>query len=78
MPQHDRQGIAQRALDHFEIGVAQPGGAHPHQHVGRLQLRRADRSIDAASAGMQHRGTILQGHSSRLARKCHERLVDIS
>ena len=37
MPEHDRQGIAQRSLDHFEIDVAQPGGADPNQHVIWLQ-----------------------------------------
>ena len=43
VPEHDRHRIAQRSLDHFEIGVAEPGGADPHQHVGRLQRRRRDR-----------------------------------
>ena len=35
MAEHDRHRIAQRAVDHFQIGVAEAGGADPHQHVGR-------------------------------------------
>ena len=37
MAEHDRQRIGERALDHFEIGVAQAAGLHLYQHVARLQ-----------------------------------------
>src|SRR5262249_15429456 len=33
MAEHDRHRIAQRAVDHFEVGVTKPRGAHAHQHV---------------------------------------------
>ena len=63
VPEQDRHGIAQRALDHFQVGVAEPGGAHTHQDVGPPQWRRADAFDRERGAGaMQHRGIILQGH----------------
>jgi hypothetical protein len=33
MAEHDWHRIAQRAVNHFEIGVTKPCGAHAHQHV---------------------------------------------
>jgi hypothetical protein len=36
VPEHDRQGIAQRSLDHFEIGVTKSGGANPYEYISWL------------------------------------------
>lgn len=36
VPEHDRQGIPQRPLDHFQIGVTKPRRPDPNQHVVRL------------------------------------------
>jgi hypothetical protein len=63
VPEHDRHGIAQRAVDHFQIGVAETGGAHAHQHVRRAERCGADLLDRQRRAGLvQHRGAIGQAH----------------
>jgi hypothetical protein len=43
MAEHYRSWKSQRAVDHLEIGMAQPAGANPHQHVACLEIRDFDR-----------------------------------
>ena len=63
VPEHNRHGIAQRSLNHFQIGVAKSGRTDPHQHVVRFQSHCRDRlDRHRRLRGMQHRGAILQSH----------------
>ena len=43
VPEDDRHGIAERAFDHFEIGVTQSRGHDADQDVARLEPLDADR-----------------------------------
>jgi hypothetical protein len=60
VPQHDRQRIGQGALDHLEVGVAQPACMQAHQHVARLERLQRDVLDREAPAGLvQHRRLVL-------------------
>src|SRR5262252_930388 len=63
MAEHDRHRIAQRAVDHFEIGVAKPRGTHAHQHV-RWGERRGSEHLDLQRAvrAVQHGRPVVEGH----------------
>jgi len=63
VPKHDRKRIAQRSLDHFQIGMTKPGRTNPHQHVGRLQARCGN-GFDRQRRlrRMQYCGAILERH----------------
>src|SRR5262249_27033694 len=63
MAEHDRHRIAQRAVDHFEIGVAKTRGAHAHQHVRWGERRGGDRlDLQRALRALQHSRLVVKGH----------------
>src|SRR5215467_6593943 len=63
MTEHDRHRIAQRAVDHFEVGVTKPRGVHAHQHVRWRDRRGGDRlDLQRAVRTMQHGRPGVEGH----------------
>src|SRR5262245_33574787 len=55
MAEHDWHRIAQRAVDHFEVGVTKPRGAHAHQHVRWCDRRGSDRlDLQRTVRAVQH------------------------
>ena len=38
--EHDRHRVAQRAVDDFKVGMAEPGGAHADEHIERDRAPR--------------------------------------
>ncbi len=79
VPEHDRHREAQRSLDHFEVGVAQAGGANPHQHIVGFQRMRGDGLDRQRRARLtQHRGAVLKRHlGDRLAGQRSHGQIDV-
>ena len=40
--QDDGQWVGERALDHLEVGMAEPAGVDPHQDVAGTQITEGD------------------------------------
>jgi len=43
VPEHDRQRVRERTLNHFEIGVAQTARTYAHEHIRRRERRHGQR-----------------------------------